>query len=550
MLRNLRIENLVLIREANLAFGPGLNAITGETGAGKSIAANAFGLLMGLKADASMVGPHGTEAYVEAEFDLPKGLLEEDEFESLRDLRPDDEEPGIVLARRVSADGRSRAYAWGRSIAKDDLAAISERLLSLSGQFEQRRLAKPAYQLDLLDAYVGEEQLHRREETGAAWKLLTAARKRREALAQNAGAEHSRLEQLRALVEATDGWDASEEAELVADHKRLGSMHALVTAVQVAGDELAPEDSMNDGQGAADRAASAEHALAAVADVAPELGEIATELNAAEAQIRDISSRLRSFLHDLEADPGRLEQVEQRLSEISDAKRRFRCEDYVELIERRDAAAAELSLYEEGADPLEQASAELEVAQAAYDAIAGELNKARKDASAKFCKAVKVELAALGMGAGEMQVELTVKAAGPRGVDEVGFQIKPNAGLPFAPLASTASGGELSRIALALRVVSHARSGEGAIIFDEIDAGIGGVTAHAVAKSLERLGERSQVIAITHLSQIASVAGTHLQVEKLPGDPTQTQITVLDADGRKAELERMLGGADFLASVA
>ena len=158
MLRRLRIENLVLIREAELAFAPGLNAITGETGAGKTILAQAVGLLLGAKGDAAYVGPGAPEAYVEAELDLPDGLLEEDGFDAVRELRPEDED-GLVLARRVSAEGRTRAYAWGRSVPREELAALGERLIAMSGQFEQRRLARPAYQLEVLDSFIGAEQL-------------------------------------------------------------------------------------------------------------------------------------------------------------------------------------------------------------------------------------------------------------------------------------------------------------------------------------------------------------------------------------------------------
>ena len=161
MLRRLRIENLVLIREAELAFAPGLNAITGETGAGKTILAQAVGLLLGAKGDAAYVGPGAPEAYVEAELDLPDGLLEEDGFDAVRELRPEDED-GLVLARRVSAEGRTRAYAWGRAVPREELAALGERLIAMSGQFEQRRLARPAYQLEVLDSFIGSEQLTRR----------------------------------------------------------------------------------------------------------------------------------------------------------------------------------------------------------------------------------------------------------------------------------------------------------------------------------------------------------------------------------------------------
>jgi DNA repair protein RecN (Recombination protein N) len=185
LLRSLRIENLVLIREAELSFGSGLNVITGETGAGKTILAQAIGLLLGGRGDAAYVGPGGSDAYVEAEFDLPAGLLEEEAFESLLDLRPEDEE-GVVLARRVGSEGRTRAYAWGRSTAREDVAALGERLLAMSGQFEQRRLARRSYQLSVLDAFCGEDQLRRRAEARLAWRELGAARRRHEELTRGA----------------------------------------------------------------------------------------------------------------------------------------------------------------------------------------------------------------------------------------------------------------------------------------------------------------------------------------------------------------------------
>src|SRR2546429_3889088 len=195
VLRRLRIENLVLIREAELALAPGLNAITGETGAGKTILAQAIGLLLGARGDAALVGPDGEEAYVEAELDPPPRFFEEDELEPLAELRPEDEE-GLVLARRVFADGRTRADAWGRTAARDDLAAAAERLIAMSGQFEQRRLARPAYQLDVLDAFVGDEQQRRRGAMRTAWRALQAAKRRHEEQQAGAPPAAARLEPL------------------------------------------------------------------------------------------------------------------------------------------------------------------------------------------------------------------------------------------------------------------------------------------------------------------------------------------------------------------
>jgi len=201
VLRRLRIENLVLIREAELELSPGLNAITGETGAGKTILAQAVGLLLGTKGDDSFVGPAGEEAYVEAELDLP---AEDGEADALFELRPADEE-ALLVSRRVFADGRTRAYAWGRAAAREDVAAAVERVVAMSGQFEQRRLAKPAYQLEVLDRFCGEEQLRRRAEARAAWRELLAARRRHDELTENAALAEARLAELRALVEDTEG---------------------------------------------------------------------------------------------------------------------------------------------------------------------------------------------------------------------------------------------------------------------------------------------------------------------------------------------------------
>jgi DNA repair protein RecN (Recombination protein N) len=541
VLRRLRVENLVLIREAELELASGLNAITGETGAGKTILAQAIGLLLGQKGDASFVGPAAGEAYVEAELELPDGFLDEDELTPLAELRPEGEE-GLVLARRVFADGRTRAYAWGRAVAREDAAAACERLIAMSGQFEQRRLGRPSYQLGLLDAFAGEEQAARRKDARLAWRELLAARRRYAELTRDATSAQARLEELQALVEATEGLEVGAEERLRTERERIGHVAELALAAQEAVSCLAPDE----GDGAAGLVAAAERSLAPLERFAPELASSAQELRSAELELRETASSLTGFLASLEVEPARLEQIEAELDRIAEAKRRFRCLDFAELIERASSAREELTRLDEGIDPLEAAEAELDAAEERVRALSEELRAARRTAADPFASAVAAELAQIGLGEGEFRLEMKERERGPSGADEISFLIRPNRGLSFAPVAETASGGELSRIALALAAVAGGET----LVFDEIDTGIGGNTANSVARMLERLGERAQVLTITHLPQIASRAGRHFLVEKIPGDPTHTRIEGLDAEQRRAEIERMLGGEEFLASVA
>jgi DNA repair protein RecN (Recombination protein N) len=546
VLRRLRIESFVLIHEADLAFAPGLNAVTGETGAGKTILAQAVGLLLGAPGDAAYLGPGAEEAYVEAELDLPDGILDDAEHESLAELRPAGEE-GLVAARRVFADGRTRAYAWGRAVPREDMAALVERLLAMSGQFEQRRLARPAHQLDVLDAFLGEEQLRRRGELQRTWRELLAARRRRDELAGASSGRARRLEELAELVARTEGMEAGDEEALLAARERLRHVTELAEAASAGAEALDPEDA--DVPGAADRVADAVRTLESVAALAPELGEIAADLGEAEIRAREGASALRAFLSSLEAEPGRLEAVEAELERIADARRRFGAADTEDLLARAAAARIELEQVEAGADPLEAAERAVAEADARADELAAALSAARSQAAPAFAEAVAGELQCLGMGDGEFRAELTQRELGAAGRDGVSFLVRPNPGLPFAPIAETASGGELSRIALALRAVAHASAGEPTVVFDEIDAGIGGETAHAVADALARLAGRAQLLTITHLPQIASVAEAHFRVEKVPGEPTQTHIERLEDAERREELERMLGGAEFLSTV-
>ncbi len=535
MLRRLRIDNLVLIREAELELAPGLNAITGETGAGKTILAQALGLLLGAKGDDSYVGAAAEEAYVEAELDLP------DELDELEELRPADEE-ALLAARRVFPDGRTRAYAWGRAAAREDVSAAVERVVAMSGQFEQRRLARPSYQLEVLDRFCGEEQLDRRSAARAAWRELQAARRRHEELAANAELAEARLAELRALAEDTEGLAPEDEERLRAERERHRHVAELAAGAAAAAAALAPED----GEGASGLVALAERSVAPLERLAPELQRAGDELRDVELRLRETASDLHGFLASLETEPRRLEQLEAELDRIAEAKRRFRCSSYEELLARAEEARAELAALEDGSDPAETAARDLAAAEERVHGLVLELRAERNAAAPAFADAVAAELRDVGMGEGEFLCELRERdEPGATGADEAVFLVRPNAGLPFAPVAETASGGELSRIALAIAAVAGGET----LVFDEIDAGIGGETAHAVGRLLRRLAERAQVVTITHLPQIAALADRHFLVSKTPGDPTHTRIEQLGDEERKAELERMLGGEEFLATV-
>jgi DNA repair protein RecN (Recombination protein N) len=541
LLRRLRIENLVLIREAELEFAPGLNAITGETGAGKTILAQAVGLLLGARGDAALIGAQGADAYVEAELQPPAGMLEEDEFAPLLEFRPEDE-ADIVIARRVFGDGRTRAYAWGRSAAREDVAAATERLVAMSGQFEQRRLARASFQLEVLDAFCGEEQLRRRAQLRTAWRELQRARRAHEDVVARAESASERLAELTALVEDTEGVTVEQEDDLRAERERLRHVTELAEAAAAAAGALAPDD----GQGAVELSAHAVTSLERVGGISKELDEVAVDLRELGVRLGDASSAVRSYLSSLDADPSRLEHVEAELERISDLRRRHRAATTAELVERASAARSELSALADGSDPAAAVAEALAQAERRVEELIEALRVARAAAVEPFAAAVAAELEGIGLGEGEFVAGLSERERSSSGADEVAFLIRPNPGLPLAPVAQTASGGELSRIALAIAAVGGGET----MIFDEIDAGIGGRTAHAVADTLVRLAERAQVVTITHLPQIASRADRHFSVEKVPGDPTHTRIRELSGDERRAEIERMLGGREFLSAVA
>ncbi|HSD02829.1 MAG TPA: AAA family ATPase [Gaiellales bacterium] len=534
MLARLSIHNLALIERAELELGEGLNVLTGETGAGKTMLAQAIGLLTGAQPVAGMVGPFADEAYVEAEFDAPPDLLDDPALAAVAGLRPEGEET-LVVARRLTAGGRSRALVWGRSCARADLEALGERLIEMSSQHEARRLARPARQLELLDAFAG--TAGQTAEMAAAWRALREAEAAFEsARGEAADAARRRLD-LEDLVARVDQLApaAGEPEALRSERERLRHLDELAAAAGTAAELLSPAD----GEGARELAAGAAQELSAVGTFAPELADVAATLDDIAGRIQDAAVELRGHLAGLEADPARLEHVEARLEAFTQLERRYAA-PLGEVVEQAGAARRALERLESSTEELARLEAAAVAAREAARDCADGLTAARAAAAEPFARAVEAELADLGMAQAVFAVRVEPADTGPRGADRAVLELAASPTLAAGPVAETASGGELSRIALAIRVAARAGGGPGILLLDEVDAGIGGRTARAVADKLAALARGAQLLVITHLPQIARAADAHFLVEKPDDGPAK--VVRLGEDEVVEELARMLGG--------
>lgn len=537
MLTELRVENLLLIERAELRLAPGLNVLTGETGAGKTVLAHALDLLLGGKARQGIVRPGAREAYVEGVFDLDGPMRAQ-----LGDLLPEDADE-LVLARRVSAEGRTRALICGRTATVADLRAAAEPLVAFYGQHEHRRLMLNSAQLQILDGFCGDAQRARRARAAAAHARVRELERRRDELREREGARERELDllefELREIDDAAP--DPSEQAALVAERDRLRHVEALRAGALGGAEAIAPETS--DGvAGVASMLAEASRGLEAVAGVDARLDELLGRWRALSLEADDLGAELRRYAGELDADPGRLEQIEERLGVLDRLARKHggSIEAVLAHAERCRARRDELAGAEEA---LEQTDAELDAARAELASHADALHAARAEAAPRLAEAVVARLAELAMEGAEFRIALSERDLGPTGRDGVEFLIAPNSGVPAAPLRESASGGEMSRVMLALMSVANgADDRRGTLVFDEIDAGIGGQTARAVGERLRELAEGRQVLCITHLPQVASLAARHFSIAKDPsGNPAVTTVSQLNDDAVVDELVRMLG---------
>jgi DNA repair protein RecN (Recombination protein N) len=542
MLRELRIENLLLIERAELRLGEGLNAITGETGTGKTVLAHSLDLLMGGKAKAHIVRPGAEEAWVEGVFDLPKGLLEEPEMRELSERLPAGAKE-VVLGRRVSSGGRTSAFVAGRAATAADLKLLGGRLLAFFGQHEHRKLTISSAQLEVLDGFAGVEHLETRRlyrEAHREYGRLAAE------LAELRDAEGSRERdldlyryELSEIEEVAP--DTQERAGMAAERERLRHAEGLRDAAAGAHAGLAGAE--EDGGGAAAALAQAESLLQGVAGLDTRLDALSERVTALAVELGDVGSELRDYAEGLEADPGALLAIEERLEAIDKLERKHggSVESVLEHAERCRAEIARLESAEVRGAEAEAALAEADRRRAK---LGDRLSAGRADAAGPLEERVAAELDKLSMAGATLEVVLEPHADGygAGGRETVELRVAPNPGIEAAPLRDAASGGELSRVMLALSGLGQAAA-TGTLVFDEIDAGIGGNTARVVGERLKALGKGRQVVCITHLPQVASLADVHFRLEKdvAEGQAIAT-VERLGGESVVEEIRRMLGG--------
>lgn len=555
MLCELRIENLLLIERAELALAPGLNVLTGETGAGKTVLAHALDLLMGGRSHpgrsrSGVVRPGTQEAYVEGLFSVPMGLREELARNLPENVRGDGELHELTLARRVCTDGRTRAYLNGRSATVGDLRELGARLVAFYGQHEHRKLVLTGAQLQMLDEVCGPEHAKGLNACATSYReirSLESELERLHALAQARDRELELIEHELAEIDSA-GPDQEEHLGLLTRRDRLRRLESLRSGVGTAADALSPESSET--PGAAHLLAGAAANLHTLAGIDPALDELGERCETLSIETQDLAGGLRAYCETVEAEDGSLELVEERLALVDRVTRKHggTISSVLEYAERARRRRDELL----GAGVAMDRSRELLAAERlVLDGHVDRLRSNRQSAAARLAERVRDELAALAMSDATFEIVVTPTEARASGGDAVEFVIAPNPGVAGAPLREIASGGELSRVMLALTSASNdgagvaGESAKSTLVFDEIDAGIGGHTARAVGERLQSLALGRQVLCITHLPQIASLAARHFSVAKdTSADPTVATVTQLDERDVVTELVRMLGAED------
>lgn len=548
MLTEISVENVALIEEATLELEPGLNAITGETGAGKTLLATALQMLLGGRARSEAVRAGAKRATVEGTFILPGELGKKILSKSLGDLAEELEEEsmedGLVLRRTLTGDGRSRCYVAGVTVPVKALAALGERLVSYHGQREQARLTEPTEQLRILDDFLDADVVNAKEVRESLWYGVARDRRELEEISASSEARLRETDFLRFQVTEIEeaNYSAQEVSDLTRERDRLRNVTDLLEAAASATVALSSEEG-----GAMESTARAASELQRAASHDEGLSGLMVRLSGVSAELEDVVYELRAYVDELEADPNRLDAVEDRLDALRSLERKYG-EDVEGYLQEARSRLSRL-------DNLDEETAELEAriaeGERRLDELSIILSEGRERAARRLAEKVQENLLGLNLGGTVFRAELVSAVPGPSGVERVEFVIQPNPGEPELAVRRYASGGELSRIMLAIRLAQERIEPGATYIFDEVDAGIGGETATAVGAKLRELAERNQVLTITHLPQIASEAGSQVVVAKEEAEGrTLTRIRRVEGEERRRELARMLSGRVDEASLA
>ncbi|MFF4834208.1 DNA repair protein RecN [Streptomyces sp. NPDC001315] len=555
----MRIRSLGVIDDAVVELSPGFTAVTGETGAGKTMVVTSLGLLLGGRADAALVRIGAKNAVVEGRIAVPTGAAAVVRAE---EAGAELDDGALLISRTVSAEGRSRAHLGGRSVPVGVLAELADELVAVHGQTDQQGLLKLSRQRQALDRYAGDAvagplvkytEAYRRLRAVAVEldEIVTRARER----AQEADMLRYGLDEVAAVEPRAD-----EDVELAEEAERLGHAEALSSAATAAHAALAGNPEDPEGIDAATLVAGAQRALEAVRSHDPALAALADRIGEIGILLGDVAGELAGYADDLDADPLRLSAVEERRAALTALTRKYGRDgqDTASVLAWAERSAARLTELDGDDERIEELTAERDALRSELGGLAQALTDARVEAAERFAAAVTAELASLAMPHARVSFDIRqtedpegvevggrTVAYGPFGVDEVELLLAPHPGAPPRPIAKGASGGELSRVMLAVEVVFAGTDPVPTYLFDEVDAGVGGKAAVEIGRRLARLAKTAQVVVVTHLPQVAAFADRQLLVEKTnDGSVTRSGVKVLEGEDRIRELSRMLAGQE------
>ncbi|WP_339081704.1 DNA repair protein RecN [Pseudomonas sp. TMP9] len=544
MLVHLSVHNYAIVEHLDLELDAGMSVISGETGAGKSIMLDALGLALGDRADSGVVRPGADKADILASFDL-HDIPEARAWLAERDLGHNQDQDGPCILRRViTAEGRSRGYINGSPCPQADLKALGELLIDIHNQHEHQSLLKPETHRRLLDEYAGSQELARQVLLAAQrWKQTKNELQRISSLGDEQRARHQLLSyQLEELDNLALGENELSQLEL--EHKNLTNAESLLSACRL----VIEQCSENDAGNVLSALTSSLSRLSAFQGQPGALSEATNLLASAQIQVEEAVGELNRFLDHFDADPERLRHMEERLDAIYTLARKHRIQPS-ELGPMQQQLFEELESLNADDQAAERLSGELLAFERHYQEKAEELSTLRNNAASQLAAAVEVEMQTLGMPGGRFTIKLSANSNSephPNGLEQLEFLVSANPGQPLKALAKVASGGELSRISLAIQVITAQTSRVPTLVFDEVDVGIGGPTAEVVGQLLRKLGDRGQVLTVTHLPQVAAQGHQHLFVHKVRGnDATRTAVSKLTPAERVEEIARMLGGVDL-----